>query len=42
MQVPFEVAALEKIPSQVQAYFFSQVLSWTMLMQLAVVGCAFL
>jgi small-conductance mechanosensitive channel len=42
MPVSFDRAALEKIPSQFQAYFFSQVLSWAMLMQLAVVGCVFL
>ena len=42
MPVSFDLAAWEKIPSQVQAYFFSQVLSWAMLMQLAVVGCVFL
>jgi small-conductance mechanosensitive channel len=42
MPVSFDLAAWEKIPSQVQAYFFSQLLSWAMLMQLAVVGCVFL
>jgi small-conductance mechanosensitive channel len=42
MNFPFDLAHFDKIVSQFREYFFLQILSWAMLMQLAVVGCAFL
>jgi small-conductance mechanosensitive channel len=39
---PFDLAQLDKIGSQAQAYFFQQVLSWSMAAQIVVIGCALL
>jgi small-conductance mechanosensitive channel len=42
MNFPFDLAHFDRIVSQFREYFFLQILSWVMLMQLAVVGGAFL
>jgi small-conductance mechanosensitive channel len=42
MATPFQLAFFDKIGSQAQEYFFQQVLSWSMAVQIAVIGGAIL
>jgi small-conductance mechanosensitive channel len=42
MDIPFNHALLDQLVSQARAYFFHYVLSWAMLAQIAVAGCALL
>jgi hypothetical protein len=42
MNIPPDLAHFDKIITQFREYFFVQIISWAMLMQLAVVGCVFL
>jgi small-conductance mechanosensitive channel len=42
MDIRFEHVSLEQLVSQSRAYFFQQVLSWAMVAQIAVAGCALL
>jgi small-conductance mechanosensitive channel len=42
MGSPFDLAQLDKIGSQAQAYFSQHVLSWSMAAQIAAIGCALL
>jgi small-conductance mechanosensitive channel len=39
---PFDLASADKLVSQAREYFFHHVLSWAMLAQIAVAGCALL
>ncbi len=42
MNIPLDLAHFDKIVSQFREYFFLEIISWAMLIQLAVVGCVFL
>jgi small-conductance mechanosensitive channel len=42
MDNPFDLASIDQLVSQARQYFFQHVLSWAMLAQIAVAGCALL
>ncbi len=42
MSSPFDLAQLDKIGSQAREYFFQHVLSWSMVAEIVVIGCALL
>ena len=42
MAAPFQLAFFDKLRTQVQEYFFQQVLSWSMVAQIVVIVCALL